>query len=177
VVWPRTKDFRSRIGLLLSQMRLTVLASVRQSFFEILERKLSFWFMALGMPYFYRKPPGRNSCGLVAQKVALLLTFFSWASSVSFRGLILFQLLLVHFEGFMHDESVPDMMRAPADRTPWADWRSAGFLKICLSDGRADARSPHTDFEWKDASGISMALGDFFLGLLRDWRCCSLFRF
>jgi hypothetical protein len=57
-------------------MRLTVLASVRQSFFEILERKLSFWFMALGMPYFYRKPPGRNSCGLVAQKVALLLTFF-----------------------------------------------------------------------------------------------------
>jgi hypothetical protein len=139
VVWPRTKDFRSRIGLLLSQMRLTVLASVRQSFFEILERKLSFWFMALGMPYFYRKPPGRNSCGLVAQKVALLLTFFSWASSVSFRGLILFQLLLVHFEGFMHDESVPDMMRVPADGTPVADWLSAGssrFVKgrfLCLS--------------------------------------------
>lgn len=80
----------------------------------------------------------------------------------------------------MHDESVPDMMRVPADRTPWADWLSTGFLKICLAclvDGRADARSPHTDFEWKDASGIWMALGGFVLDLLRDWWCFSLFRF
>ncbi len=43
---------------------------------RILERKLSFWFMALGMPFSIGNLP-QEFLWLVAQKVALLLTIFS----------------------------------------------------------------------------------------------------